>query len=125
VDVEILLVSAEWRLRVPVRAQLIEDGFEVDAHEAWEFAELLLRSGARHPRLVIFDASAEDHPTALLGTLARLVPPERVLVLTAPSVLPTADITGLGFPHVLARPFSVGDIVAQAGHLLGRAPRRS
>ncbi len=121
VDVEILLVSTEWRLRVPVRAQLIEEGFEVEAHEAWDFAELLLRSGARRPRLLVFDATSEDHPAALLQTLSHLMPPGQVLVLTAPSVLAPADIDALGFPHVLARPFSVRDIVGQAALLLGRA----
>ena len=122
-DVEILLVSAERRLRVPIRAQLIEDGFEVEAHEAWEFAELLLRSGARRPRLLIFDATAEDQPAALLRTLSHLMPPERVLILTAPSLLAPADIAALGFSHVLARPFAVGDVVEQAAQLLGHAAR--
>ncbi|MDE3156625.1 MAG: hypothetical protein KGN76_16105 [Acidobacteriota bacterium] len=123
VNGDILLVSAEWRLRVAIRAQLIEEGFEVEAHEAWDFAELLLRSGARRPRLLIFDATAEDHPAALLRTLSHLMAPERVLVLTAPSLLAPADIAAVGFPHVLARPFSVSDVVSRAAQILGHPPR--
>ncbi|HVC20089.1 MAG TPA: hypothetical protein VNE16_08435 [Vicinamibacterales bacterium] len=121
-DVEILLVSAEWKLRIAVRAQLIEEGFEVEAHEVWEFVELLLRSGARHPRLIIIDVAEEHHPSALLRTLARLAAPAHVLVLTAPSVQSADEVRALGFPHVLARPFSVREVVATAAHLLAAAP---
>ncbi len=109
---KILLAGGAWRPRALVLAQLVEERYEVTAVETWDEAELLLRTRAVTPAVVVFDLEAEQHPEAALLTLARLADPRRVVVLTARSQLPPCDVRAKGVPHVLARPYSVGDVVA-------------
>jgi CheY-like chemotaxis protein len=91
---KILLAGGTWRPRALILAQLKEEGYDVTAAETWDEAELLLRT----------HAVRSDAP--------------RVLVLTSPSQLPAATARSLGFEHVLARPYSVGDVVAAVRTLL-------
>ena len=103
--------------------RLVEEGHDVAAVETWDEAELLLRKRAVTPALVVFDLEEEDHPAAALATLARLLDPARVLVLTAPSTFPVAEVRALGLEHVLARPYSVGDVVNATRTLVRGATR--
>jgi hypothetical protein len=108
---DVLLAAAEWHPRAVLRAQLIEEGYEVLAVESWDEAELLLSTGAVRPRTTIFALEQESNPEACLRTLARLLLVDTVLILTSPSVMAVAEINALGFPHVLSRPFSVRDVL--------------
>jgi DNA-binding response OmpR family regulator len=122
---DILLVSGDWRLRVPLRAQLGEDGYEVTALETWDEAELLLRVRALAPRIVIVDVQEEANPEAVLRTLAGLAADRSVLVLTAPSALPPSAVRALGFDAVLTRPFRIRDVEAVVARWLPRGATRS
>ncbi len=121
---DVLLVSGDWRLRVPLRAQLAEDGYEVTALETWEEAEWLLRTRALAPRVVIVDVQEEANPEAVLRTLATVAAGRPVLVLTAPSVMPAAAVRALGFEAVLPRPFRIRDVEAVVARWLPRDPTR-
>lgn len=107
----ILLAGGEWRPRALVLVQMEEDGYDVTAVETWDEAELLLRKRAVKPAVVIFDLEGETQPEAALTTLAKLIEPARVLVLTAADTLSAGSVRARGFAHVLARPYSVGDVV--------------
>lgn len=115
---KILLAGGEWRPRALVLAQLVEEGYDVTAVETWDEAELLLRKGAVQPAVVVFDIEGEQHAQAALKTLGRLVAPGRALILTSAGTLPVAAVRSLGFERVLARPYSVGDLVACVGRLV-------
>ncbi len=118
--VHVLLVSGAWRLRVPLRAQLLEEGYEVHAVATWDEAELLLRTRAIVPGAAVIDLEAADNPEAELRTLAKLVAPDRVVMLTsAAAALRRDEIVALGFAHVLARPYSIRDVV-EAVKAIGR-----
>lgn len=112
-----MLLAPEWAGRAPLRAQLIEEGFEVVAVDTWESARPQLRPGMK-PGLVIVDLHGLENPETVLDNLRILMNPSRVLVVTALGTLPPAQVEGLGF-HVLRRPVSVGDIVASVRSLLG------
>lgn len=108
----ILLAGGGWRPRALVLAQLEEEGYDVTAVETWDEAELLLRKRAVSPLVVIFDLEDEPQAEAALATLAKLFDPSRVVVLTTASAFPAGAVRARGFAHVLARPYSVGDVVA-------------
>ncbi len=119
----VLLIGAEWRLRTFVRAELVERGHEVFAVETWDEAHMLLAAGAVRPDVTVFDLTGEDNPEAALRSLAAQVSPESVLVLTG-SALPDAGAAGgLGYRHVVARPFDVGQVVRRIEVLLEEAER--
>jgi CheY-like chemotaxis protein len=119
VQPRVLLAGGDFRPRALILAQLQEAGYEVTVAETWDEAELLLRKRALRPDGVVFDVEGERHPEAALVTLARLVPRHRALILTSASSLPGTDVCALGFEHVLARPYAVGDVVKAVSAVLG------
>ena len=115
---EILLIAADWELRVLVRAQLLEEGFEVRALPSLEGALAhLIRSGER-PRLTILDAQDEAMDARGVSDLWRLTG-EAPLILCG-GALSRVALSQEGWPpaRVMLRPFRVGDLVAQVRRML-------
>jgi hypothetical protein len=78
----VVLLGAEWKTRALIRAQLIEEGFEVVATDTWPMMRRHLRPGLK-PRLAVVDLKDLDEPGRVLRDLAVLMKPERVFALTA------------------------------------------
>jgi hypothetical protein len=106
---DIVLLVAEWQLRAFLRAQLIEEGFEVVGTDAWVMMRRYLRPGSK-PRLAIVDLKDLQNPREILNDLRVLMDPSRVVVLTAIGTVPATDIEYLGFRR-LSRPIIVSDII--------------
>jgi hypothetical protein len=68
------------------------------------------------PRGLIIDLRGLPAPRATLEDVRLMVPPERVLVVTALGTLSAAEVRGLGF-NVIERPATIGQVVAGAGTL--------
>jgi hypothetical protein len=107
---DIVLLGAEWKARAMIRAQLIEEGFDVVATNTWPMMRRHLRPGQK-PRLALVDVSGLDEPEQVLQDLAVLMKPERVLVLAAAATVSPSEISRLGF-HVLRRPVTIAAIVS-------------
>jgi DNA-binding response OmpR family regulator len=115
---EILLIAADWQLRALVRAQLLEEGFDVRALPSLEIAlAYLLRSGGQ-PRLTIVDTQGLQVEARQLSDLWQLTGQAPLILcggalsrglLAQESQLPAV---------VLLRPFRVGDLVAQVRKVL-------
>lgn len=109
---DVVFLGVEWQPRALIRAQLIEEGFEVVATDTWPIMRRLLRPGIQ-PRLVLVDLKALPDPEGVLNDLRVLMKPDRVLVLTASGTIAPADIERLGF-HALSRPIVIEDVVRAA-----------
>jgi DNA-binding response OmpR family regulator len=105
-------------MRALLRAQLIEEGYEVVATDNWDTVESYVRLLLK-PHLVIVDLQGLPATDELLDVLHRVMNPERVLVLTALGTLTPAEIQRWGF-HAMARPVSIGEIVDKATALVRR-----
>ena len=116
---DVVLLSADRRTRAPLRAQLIEDGFEVIGTETWPTMRTHLRPGAK-PGIVIVDLQGLPNPTEVLDGLRVLMTPGRVLVLTALGTVPPEEIAHAGF-NVLHRPAAIEEVVAAARSALAPA----
>lgn len=108
-SLDIVLLAPEWQPRALLRAQLIEEGYEVLATDAWPAARRYLRPGIK-PRLVVVDLRGLPEPDRVLEDLSVVMKPERVFVLTALGTVDRQRIERLGF-HVIVRPTSIRDIV--------------
>ena len=106
---DIVFLAVEWQPRALIRAQLIEEGWEVVATSSWPMMRRHLRPGAK-PRLAIVDLKDLPDPQSVLQDLRVLMKPERVLVLSAIGTVPTAETERLGF-RVIPRPFVIEDVV--------------
>jgi ActR/RegA family two-component response regulator len=115
---DILLLAPAWPERALLRAELIEAGYDVIAIDAWPLPALYRQPGME-PRVAIVDLQGLPEPRTVLDELRLVMPPDRVLVVTALGTLTVDEIRQLGY-HVLARPTSIRDIVAAAAQLLDR-----
>jgi DNA-binding response OmpR family regulator len=115
---DVVLLGAEWKTRALIRAQLIEEGFEVVATDTWPMMRGHLRPGLK-PRLAVVDLKDLDEPGRVLRDLAVLMKPERVFVLTAATTVPRPVIARLGH-QILDRPITIAAIVAAVRSALRR-----
>jgi len=120
---DIVLLSADWHTRAPLRAQLIEDGFEVIATDTWPMMREHLHPGSK-PRLAIVDLQGLERPQEVLDGLRVLMKPDRVLALTALGTVPAGEIARAGF-RVLNRPASIEQVVAAARAAIAPAAERA
>jgi hypothetical protein len=107
--VDVVLLSADRLIRAPLRAQLIEDGLQVIGTGSWPSLRRHLRPGGK-PRLVIVDLRDLEHPREVLDGLRVLLPPDRVIVITAAGTVADDDLVRQGFV-VVRRPASIADVV--------------
>src|SRR5262245_42733106 len=99
---DVVLLAIEWQSRALIRAQLIEEGFEVIATNSWPMMRWHFRPGMK-PRLAVVDLQGLPNSVQVLKDLRVLMKPERVLVLTAIGTPSTTDVERLGF-RALSRP---------------------
>jgi hypothetical protein len=99
---DIVILAMEWRPRALIRAQLIEEGFDVAATNTWSMIRRYLQPGSK-PRLVIIDLHDLERSQDVLRDLAVLMKPSRVLVLRSSGTVTQTEIERLGF-RILNRP---------------------
>ncbi len=121
---DVLLLGPEWLERALLRAQLIEEGYEVVAIDAWPIPRPYRRPGMK-PRVLLIDLHGLPDPRETLDEVRFVILPERVLVVTALGSLAGAEVRQLGFT-VIERPATIGQIVAATGALVSRtSPEQS
>ena len=115
---EILLIAVGWQFRALVRAQLLEEGFEVRALPTLEAAlAYLLRSGEQ-PRLTILDTQDVEIEARPLQDLWRLTGEAPLLLCRSALSQVTLSQEGMPPARVLLRPFRVGDVVQEVRRML-------
>jgi len=116
---DVVLLSVDRLTRAPLRAQLIEDGFEVIATDAWPAMRQHLRPGTR-PVLVIIDLHDLPEPLQILNDVGVLMRPERIIVLMALGSVAIDAFERRGYV-IVHRPASIGSIVETARAVRARA----
>jgi hypothetical protein len=113
---DVILVGRQWPDRALLRAQLIEEGYDVVASDVWPIQGFYREEGTK-PRLLLIDLHGLPDPRQTLSKVALVVPPDRVLVVTALGTVPPDEVRCLGFT-VIERPVTVGQVVAAVRALL-------
>lgn len=111
---DVLLIANEWPDRSLVRAELIDAGYDVVAIDSWPIPG----EPGMQPRVMIVDLRGLSDPTTLLRQIPSILPPDRVLVITALGTISADELRRAGY-RVISRPVRIGDIVAAAGELIG------
>jgi hypothetical protein len=117
---DVMLLGAEWLERALLRAQLIEEGYDVVAIDSWPMPQRYRLPGMT-PRLLVIDLQQLPDPRATLDDVRLVIPPERVVVLTAIGTLSSDEVRRFGF-KVLERPTTVGQIVTTVALLVDNSP---
>jgi DNA-binding response OmpR family regulator len=113
---DVFLLSAEWPNRALLRAELLEQGYEVAAADTWPMPRLYRQRGMK-PRVIVVDLHGLPNPREVLDELRYVIPPDRVLIVSALGTVTHDAVSQLGY-HVMTRPVSVGEIVAATSQLL-------
>ena len=113
---DVLLLAPEWPERALLRAELIEGGYDVVGIDTWPIPTVY-RQADMKPRVVIVDVQGLPDPRTVLEELRFIMPPHRVLIITALGTLGIDEIRQIGY-HVVARPTRIRDVVAAAAGLL-------
>jgi DNA-binding response OmpR family regulator len=110
---EILLIAADWRLRALVRAQLLEEGFEVRALPALEVALAHLTGGGARPGLILLDTQGVAFDAQAVSALRQVSGQAPLILCGGAWSQVEAWQEGLAAARVLRRPFRVGDLVEE------------
>ena len=116
----VLVAGKDWQARALLRAQLLEEGFEVEAHETISSAVSVLEPRSIFPDLFIADISASDDPSADVQALAACARKVSTWIITSRTYITEKGLQGHGFEMILLRPVDVGELVDQIKQLLER-----
>ena len=88
---DVMVLGTTWPERALLRAQLIEEGHEVVAVDTWPIPRLYRRPGMK-PRVLLIDLRELPKPRETLDEVRFVLPPERVLVVTALGSLTSQEV---------------------------------
>ena len=109
----ILLAGHHWQARALLRAQLIEEGLDVEAHETIREALKSLEASPALPTLFVADLTFSDDPASdaqLLSAWSMRVP---IWILASRSLIVQEFLKGHGFEMTFFRPIDLGELVEQ------------
>ena len=110
---KVLLVGKDWTARTLLRAQLIEEGVDVEAHESIQAAVARLQASKEMPELLIADLSQSENladDISQLSQWSKLIP---IWVMAGHGFNDAVALEGRGFEKVLFRPLDVGNVLQQ------------
>ncbi|MCL7452457.1 MAG: hypothetical protein M8467_05355 [Anaerolineae bacterium] len=111
------MIAADWQFRALVRAQLLEEGYEVQAFPALEVAQFHLQGAGPRPLLTIVDSKGLGLKRDDLSRLWELTDQAPLLLCGGLLDRGLLDQEGMPPAHLLVRPFRVGDVVAEVERL--------
>ena len=120
---EVILAGEDWQARALLRAQLIEEGIDVEAYETVQEALAQVKSSSVPPDLLIADISASDHPSADVERLASCAKRIPIWIIASHTSSVKGGLEGRGFERVLFRPVDMGKLLQQIKQRLARSNR--
>lgn len=110
---QILISGRVWAARALLRAQLIEEGFNVEAYEDVQAAVHLLQASKTMPAVIIADLFDSANPTEDVESLARWAKLVPIWILAGHASPEAEFLEGHGFEKVIYRPIDVGKLVQE------------
>ncbi len=108
---QVILIGKEWQSRALVRAQLIEEGLDVEAFLTAQMA--LEGAGELLPELIVADLSESENLEGEVDELAQWARQVPIWILAGRDLIAGKLLRGRGFEMVLYRPIDVGELVQQ------------
>lgn len=102
-----------------MRAQLLDKGFEAEAHESISDAVATLDACTKLPDLIVADISASDDPSADVEALAAWSRKVPIWIVASRAYIIEEGLRGHGFEMTLLRPVDVGELIDQIKKRLG------
>jgi len=115
---QVLVVEEDWQFRALLRAQLIEEGLEVEAYETVRTALATLEETDLLPAMLVADLFASDDPSTNLEQLATWASQIPIWIIAGRNLMAEKRLKGRGFEVILFRPVDMGELVEQIKHRL-------
>ena len=109
----VLLIGKDWSTRALLRAELLEESVDVEAHETVGEAMKALEAPQLLPALLIADLSVSDDPEADADSLALFARQAPIWVIAARTMTLPKALKDRGFEMVLLKPLDAGKLVEQ------------
>lgn len=116
----VLVVGKDWQFRALLRAQLIEEGLEVNAYETVRAALATLEGTNLLPAMLVVDLSASADPATEIEQLATWTSQIPIWVIAGRNLISEKRLKGRGFEVILFRPVDMGELVEQIKQRLER-----
>ena len=110
---QVFIAGKDWQARALLRAQLIEEGVDVQAFETVAEALASLDASEFLPGLLVADLSASDNPPADIDQLVGWANQLPIWVIATHSMIAEKTLKGRGFEMILFRPVNLGELVGQ------------
>jgi DNA-binding response OmpR family regulator len=107
------MAGKDWQARALLRAQLLDEGFEVEAYETIPDALATLEPGTILPDLFIADISASDDPSTDVEALSAWSLKVPIWIIASRTYIVEKGLRGHGFEMILLRPVDVNELVDQ------------
>ena len=107
---QVILIGKDWKTRALLRAQLLEEGVEVEAYESLSTALEALAGGSPTP-LLIADLSASSNPAVEVTQLAHSSKRIPIWIIASRSAVEEKELEDRGFEAVLWRPIDVSELL--------------
>ncbi len=109
----ILIAGKHWTSRALLRAQLIEEGFDVEAYEDVKGGVNRLWGSRDMPALLVVDLFESEGPMEDIATLAHWAKLLPIWIISGHGTSGAATLAGQGFERVLFRPLDMGKLVQE------------
>jgi CheY-like chemotaxis protein len=121
---QVLVVGEDWQFRALLRAQLIEEGLEVEAYETVRTALATLEETNVLPAMLVADLFASDDPATDVEQLATWTSSIPIWIIASRNLIAEKRLKGRGFEVILFRPVDMGEVVEQIKQRLeGQSPQ--
>jgi DNA-binding NtrC family response regulator len=120
---QVILAGKDWQARALLRAQLIEEGVDVEAYETVQEALGQLELSPVLPPLLIADICASDHPSADVDSLASWAKRIPIWIIASHTSSVKGGLKGRGFEKLLFRPVDMGKLLQQIKQRLAPSNR--
>lgn len=115
----VVLISSDWKTRALIRAQLIEEGLDVEAHDGARNALAQLEGSGPAPELLVADISTSDDPAADIDELGRLASRMPIWIIAGRALKLKQLLESRGFERILFRPIDLGELVERIRRRVG------
>jgi len=110
---KIVLAGKDWQTRALLRAQLIEEGLEVEAFETLQDALARSEEPTSRPSLLVADLYSSEDSRAEIERLAAWAARIPIWIIASQSLLAEPQLNSRGFELILVRPIDAGELVEQ------------
>lgn len=107
----IMIAGEDWQSRTMLRAQLLEEGFEIEAHETIVETIAVLSRESVLPEMMLVDVSASHDPAADLKALSPWSHRIPIWIIASRAFRLDDGFHDHAFEIILPRPVDVGELV--------------